>query len=169
MKIMKLAAGFAIGYVLGSRAGRDTYQKIAANARQLGGHPRVQQAQEKAKGLVSTGTDKATEKLRQARPSDSSASSDSTPSDSGSSGSGSLGSGSGSSGSLGSSVDEQYTSGKKPAHAKPAVPATPAGLATPATPATSAASPKPSTPAARPTPAPKQVTTPAEPISKPLS
>ncbi|MBU2668043.1 hypothetical protein KOI35_31485 [Actinoplanes bogorensis] len=62
MKIVKLAAGFAIGYVLGSRAGRDTYQKIVANTQQLREHPTVQQA----KSLLAGSADKATAKLHQA-------------------------------------------------------------------------------------------------------
>ncbi|MFF5297052.1 hypothetical protein [Paractinoplanes globisporus] len=66
MKIVKLAAGFAVGYVLGSRAGRDAYEKIAANARQLREHPTVRQAQEKATVALSSGTDAVTAKLHQA-------------------------------------------------------------------------------------------------------
>ena len=65
MKIVKLAAGFAVGYVLGSRAGRDTYEKIAANARQVREHPTVRQAKQKATAVLSTGTDAATAKLHQ--------------------------------------------------------------------------------------------------------
>ncbi|MBM2615075.1 hypothetical protein JIG36_05810 [Actinoplanes sp. LDG1-06] len=63
MKIVKLAAGLAIGYVLGSRAGRETYEKIATNARQLRDHPTVRQTQEKATAMLSNGTDAATAKL----------------------------------------------------------------------------------------------------------
>ncbi|GAA2849578.1 hypothetical protein Acy02nite_00450 [Actinoplanes cyaneus] len=65
MKLVKIAAGFAVGYVLGSRAGRDAYEKIATNARQLREHPTVRQAQDKATALLSTGTDAATAKLHQ--------------------------------------------------------------------------------------------------------
>lgn len=65
MKIVKLAAGFAVGYVLGSRAGRDAYEKIAANARQLREHPTVRQTQEKASAMLSDGADAATAKLHQ--------------------------------------------------------------------------------------------------------
>ncbi|GIE28534.1 hypothetical protein Ait01nite_015790 [Actinoplanes italicus] len=63
MAMMKLVAGLAIGYVLGSRAGREKYEQIAATARKVNTHPTVVQAQEKAKALISTGTDKAGAKL----------------------------------------------------------------------------------------------------------
>ncbi|GGL10625.1 hypothetical protein [Mangrovihabitans endophyticus] len=66
MKIVKLATGFAIGYVLGSRAGRDAYEKIVVNVRQMREHPTVVQAQDKATALLSSGTETATEKLHQA-------------------------------------------------------------------------------------------------------
>jgi hypothetical protein len=66
MAMIKLVAGLAVGYVLGSRAGREKYEQIAATARKVNAHPTVVQAQEKAKALVSTGTDKATAKLHSA-------------------------------------------------------------------------------------------------------
>ncbi|MCU7722879.1 hypothetical protein ODJ79_04055 [Actinoplanes sp. KI2] len=66
MKIVKLAAGFAVGYVLGSRAGRDAYERIAANARQLRAHPAVRQSQEKGKALLAGGAEAATAKLHRA-------------------------------------------------------------------------------------------------------
>lgn len=52
MKVFKLAAGLAIGYVLGSRAGRDKYDQIAAAARKAQTHPAVTQAQQKARELI---------------------------------------------------------------------------------------------------------------------
>lgn len=55
MKILTLAAGFAAGYVLGSKAGREKYEQIAATARKVSSHPTVVQAQEKAKNLMLTG------------------------------------------------------------------------------------------------------------------
>ena len=63
MKMLKLAVGFAAGYVLGTRAGREKYEQIAASARKAAAHPTVVQAQEKAKGLVNTGVDKTNAKL----------------------------------------------------------------------------------------------------------
>jgi hypothetical protein len=56
MKMLKLAAGVAVGYVLGSRAGREKYEQIAATARKVRANPTVIQAQEKAKGLLGAGT-----------------------------------------------------------------------------------------------------------------
>jgi hypothetical protein len=56
MKIVKLAAGFAVGYVLGSRAGREKYEQIVAGAAQLGNHPAVVQAKQKALSAFGTGT-----------------------------------------------------------------------------------------------------------------
>jgi hypothetical protein len=56
MKMLKLAAGFAAGYVLGSRAGREKYEQIAATARKVRENPTVIQAQEKAKGLLGVST-----------------------------------------------------------------------------------------------------------------
>jgi hypothetical protein len=46
----------AVGYVLGSRAGREKYEQIVAATRKAQGHPAVTQAREKAKALLSTGT-----------------------------------------------------------------------------------------------------------------
>ncbi|MBL7253430.1 hypothetical protein [Paractinoplanes lichenicola] len=66
MKIVKLAAGFAVGYVLGSRAGREAYEKISANARQLREHPTVRQAQDKATAMLSSGAGAATTRIHQA-------------------------------------------------------------------------------------------------------
>jgi hypothetical protein len=37
-------AGVAVGFIAGARAGRDTYDKIVAYARQVAEHPKVQQA-----------------------------------------------------------------------------------------------------------------------------
>ena len=59
MAILKLAAGLAVGYVLGSAAGREKYEQIAATARKVSAHPTVVQAQEQAKALISTGVQKA--------------------------------------------------------------------------------------------------------------
>ena len=68
MKVLTLAAGVAVGYVLGTRAGREKYEQIRANARKLSSHPSVVQAQDKAKELLNTGSDMVTAKLGEARP-----------------------------------------------------------------------------------------------------
>lgn len=57
MKVIKFATGLAIGYVLGSRAGRDKYQQIVAAARKAGSHPAVVEAQQKVKTLLGPGAD----------------------------------------------------------------------------------------------------------------
>jgi hypothetical protein len=68
MKIFKFAAGFAAGYVLGSRAGREKYEQIAETARRVRGNPTVQQAQQKAKQAVGTGVDTAKAKMDRRQP-----------------------------------------------------------------------------------------------------
>ncbi|GAA2484820.1 hypothetical protein [Winogradskya humida] len=68
MKVVTLAAGLAVGYVLGTRAGREKYEQIVAGARKASSHPRVVQAQEKAKEFVGTGTDAVTQKLASVNP-----------------------------------------------------------------------------------------------------
>ena len=44
MNRMAFAAGFAAGYVVGARAGRERYEQIVKLARQAAEHPAVQQA-----------------------------------------------------------------------------------------------------------------------------
>jgi hypothetical protein len=41
---IKLTVGFAVGYVLGARAGREQYEQIVESARKLAQRPEVQQA-----------------------------------------------------------------------------------------------------------------------------
>src|SRR5215469_17591208 len=56
MNRMAFAAGFAAGYVVGARAGRERYEQIVKFARQTAEHPAVQQAagvvQAEATGLA---------------------------------------------------------------------------------------------------------------------
>lgn len=68
MAVLKLAAGIAVGYVLGSRAGREKYEQIAETARKLSAHPTVVQAQEQAKTLMSSGVGTVNAKLETAKP-----------------------------------------------------------------------------------------------------
>jgi uncharacterized protein (UPF0333 family) len=63
MKVVTLAAGMAVGYVLGTRAGREKYELIVANARKVSAHPSVVQAQNKAKELLNAGTDAVAAKV----------------------------------------------------------------------------------------------------------
>jgi hypothetical protein len=56
-------AGVAVGFVAGSRAGREAYDKMMGYAQQIAGHPKVQQAastaQTKATELAKTAAAKA--------------------------------------------------------------------------------------------------------------
>jgi hypothetical protein len=52
MKKLTLLAGVAIGYVLGTRAGRERYEQIKAGANRLAQNPKVQAAADQAKGAV---------------------------------------------------------------------------------------------------------------------
>ena len=63
MKVFTLAAGLAIGYVLGSWAGREKYEQIVAGYQKVSSHPTVVQTQEKAKELLSSGTSTAISRL----------------------------------------------------------------------------------------------------------
>jgi hypothetical protein len=60
-------AGFASGYVLGSRAGRARYEQIREAARSLARHPAVQgtasQLQTQATDVLATAKDKASDRL----------------------------------------------------------------------------------------------------------
>ena len=81
-RIVTLTAG-AIGFVLGSRAGRGPYEKLSAKAGEVRRDPRVQEkvsqaqdvAQDKAKTAASTVQEKVSEKVGEVRSSDSSTSS----------------------------------------------------------------------------------------------
>ena len=54
MKVVTFAAGLSVGYLLGTRAGRDKYEQIVDAARQLRTHPTVVRAQEKVSSAVGT-------------------------------------------------------------------------------------------------------------------
>jgi hypothetical protein len=59
---MWFVAGLAVGYVLGARAGRETYDQLARTARQIWDSPSMQEAagmvQAQATRLVDTAKDK---------------------------------------------------------------------------------------------------------------
>ena len=63
MGMVKLAAGVAVGYVLGARAGREKYEQIAARARRLGGAPETQPGAAEAPPSPAGGADTATLRL----------------------------------------------------------------------------------------------------------
>jgi len=52
MSKTSLLIGFAAGYVLGSRAGRERYEQIVGGAQRVAGNPRVQQAAGRAQEAV---------------------------------------------------------------------------------------------------------------------
>jgi hypothetical protein len=54
MKKIPLLAAAAVGYVLGTRAGRERYEQIRSGARKLAGDPRVQEAAHKAQEAVAS-------------------------------------------------------------------------------------------------------------------
>ena len=62
-----LMAGFAAGYVLGARAGRERYEQIKAGATRFAQNPKVQAAADKAQDAVgqqaATVVDAAKEKV----------------------------------------------------------------------------------------------------------
>lgn len=54
MKKITLLIGIAIGYVLGSRAGRERFEQIRSGARKVASNPTVQSAASKAQETVAT-------------------------------------------------------------------------------------------------------------------
>src|SRR5690349_2147957 len=72
MRVIKFATGLAVGYVLGSRAGREKYEQIVAGFRQLGSHtgavPAERKTEEKTVDLhvaaVESTADKVTSRAR---------------------------------------------------------------------------------------------------------
>jgi len=52
MKKLTLLIGIGIGYVLGSRAGRERFEQIRSGARKVAGNPTVQSAATKAQETV---------------------------------------------------------------------------------------------------------------------
>ncbi|HET6627794.1 MAG TPA: YtxH domain-containing protein [Nocardioidaceae bacterium] len=62
-KLMVLGAG-AVGYVLGTRAGRERYEQIARQAQKLRNNPAVQQKVAEAKHTAKDAASAATDKVR---------------------------------------------------------------------------------------------------------
>jgi hypothetical protein len=67
MKKLPLLAAAAVGYVLGSRAGRERYEQIRSGARKVASNPRVQavstRAQETVKDTVTSAASSAADKV----------------------------------------------------------------------------------------------------------
>ena len=57
MKALWVAAGFAAGYVLGTKAGRERYEQIARTAQDIAHKPAVADAQARVKQLAERGRD----------------------------------------------------------------------------------------------------------------
>jgi hypothetical protein len=68
MKKLPLLAAAAVGYVLGSKAGRQRYEQIRAGAKKVASNPRVQdattKAQEAVKDTVTSAASSAADKVR---------------------------------------------------------------------------------------------------------
>ncbi|MCX4749130.1 hypothetical protein OG455_27080 [Kitasatospora sp. NBC_01287] len=56
---LSFVAGAAVGYVLGARAGRQRYERIAATARRVAEHPAVQDATRRAKDSAGSAASRA--------------------------------------------------------------------------------------------------------------
>ncbi|MFE9423483.1 hypothetical protein ACFYNO_11030 [Kitasatospora sp. NPDC006697] len=56
---LSFITGAAVGYVLGTRAGRQRYEQLAATARRVAEHPKVQEATQKAKDSAGHAAGKA--------------------------------------------------------------------------------------------------------------
>jgi hypothetical protein len=65
MKVVWIAAGFAAGYVLGAKAGRERYQQIVDTARDLSNKPAVVDAQVKVKELAERGREAVVNKVNE--------------------------------------------------------------------------------------------------------
>ena len=63
MKTLTFVAGAAIGYVFGTKAGREKYQQLVEGARAFSEKPAVQQAQSKVKDMVGQGTSAVASKM----------------------------------------------------------------------------------------------------------
>lgn len=63
MKTPWVAAGFAAGYLLGTKAGRERYNQIVAAFNEFKQKPMVVDAQEKAKELATKGKDAVAAKV----------------------------------------------------------------------------------------------------------
>jgi hypothetical protein len=57
MKAVWVAAGFAAGYVLGSKAGRERYEQISRAAQEFANKPAVADAQARVRELAERGRD----------------------------------------------------------------------------------------------------------------
>ncbi len=61
-----LLVGFGVGYVLGTKAGRERYEELKASWDQFMGNPSVQRAVTKGREVVETGTRKGIRAVEEA-------------------------------------------------------------------------------------------------------
>lgn len=61
MGYLKTGLGFGLGYVLGARAGRQRYEELLQQAKQLSNHPKVQEASAKLPPAVQQGLAKVSQ------------------------------------------------------------------------------------------------------------
>jgi hypothetical protein len=54
VRLLTFAAGLGVGYLLGTRAGRDKYEQIVEKTRELRAHPAVVRAQQKVSSTVAS-------------------------------------------------------------------------------------------------------------------
>jgi hypothetical protein len=59
MKKLLLAVGVVVGFVLGSRAGREPYERLESKAREVAGRPEVKRALDSASDKASSLTETA--------------------------------------------------------------------------------------------------------------
>jgi hypothetical protein len=64
MKKMMLFLGLAVGFVAGSKAGREPYERLESTFRQISGRPEVQEAVQAASDTVDAVTDLAVSAAR---------------------------------------------------------------------------------------------------------
>lgn len=74
MKKLTIAAGFAAGYLLGARAGRQRYEQLVTTARSVVSNPKVQQTGDtithQASDLMTKAKDKVSDKVNARRQGD---------------------------------------------------------------------------------------------------
>jgi ADP-ribosylglycohydrolase len=63
MKTVWLTVGFAAGYVLGAKAGRERYEQIARATREFINTPEIAEAQAKVKQMAERGREAVRDKL----------------------------------------------------------------------------------------------------------
>jgi hypothetical protein len=63
MRVIRFAVGVAVGYVLGTRAGRERYEQIVEQARKVAGSPPVAAAQDRVTEMIDKGKEQVTRRI----------------------------------------------------------------------------------------------------------